>query len=103
MAAENRYKRRISKSTEVQTINENEEFTIIYSRYSGNQDVRTKEHLKQKGQSALENGLEFLLPTTSSDMKTTATTSSFKTSTSIIIGFATCLIGICFIQKVTSK
>lgn len=52
--SEKRYKSRISKSTEVQTINENEELTIIYSRFSGKQDFRRKEPINQKGQTTLE-------------------------------------------------
>ncbi|CAC5363781.1 unnamed protein product [Mytilus coruscus] len=61
-----RYKSRISERTEVQPINENEEVTIIYSNYSGNQHVKKKEHIAQKGQSSLENSLDFLSPTASS-------------------------------------
>lgn len=62
----NRNKSRISKSTEVQPIKENEEFTMNYSRHSGNQDVRKKEHIEQTGQTSLEKSSDCLSPTTSS-------------------------------------
>ncbi|CAG2216304.1 unnamed protein product [Mytilus edulis] len=61
--SEKRFKRRIPK---VQTINENEEETIIYSRFSGNQDFRTKEPINQKCQTTLEHSSDSLSARTKS-------------------------------------